>query len=545
MMTRPLSPVISFRNRTDLYGLIGIVRPTGRGALHAPRAEAIRPYTLTRIRPSPSPQSGAALLLLLCLLTLGSLAWFVRQATDFNPAATRNVLTDRALAEAKEALLGYAAAYPELHLKGTPERAIFVPGHLPCPDTDNALGNEGAEAGTCGSAGVTVIGHFPWRSLGIPPPRDGAGECLWYAVSGNYKANPKAHLLNPDIPGQFQILDAEGNVRVGATAADRPVAVLFAPGPPLAGQSRQYRSGECRRDYDAQQFLDALNGIDNASPNTAPEEVTRLVAAQAGEHFNDRLLWIGRAELFERRIARRPHPEQDLFDGDYPGDKIALTQRVAACLARFGDGNVWHRLPWAAPLNLSAAAPDTFQNDKFADKKDLRAGRPPFLVTQSETTLKSEQGTLKDCASGNAACRWLRSDNCPELLPVAGTGEANSKDGWFDKWKDHLFYVVAPGFAPAVAPAADCALEPEQCLRVNGRSYAAALIFSGAPLAGQPRDTSADRQNADHYLEGENALSVKNNGRILETAGNDQIVCLSGPDATTSGFTLVPDCGQP
>ncbi len=503
-------------------------------------------------------QSGAALLILLLALTLGGLTWLLRQpATHAAAFPARDKATDRALAQAKEALLGYAAAYPEYQPKGSPPRPAFVPGHLPCPDTGSALGHEGSEAGTCGAKGVTVIGHFPWRSLGVPPPRDGSGECLWYAVSGQYKSNPKADLLNPDIPGQFQILDQDGTrIIAGATPQDRPVAVLFAPGPPLPGQNRQHEGGECRLDYDARQFLDVLQGIDNSTPDPTPEGLTRLIAGTPGPFFNDRMVWISREELFERRVARRPVPQRALFDTNYApaGPVPALTQRVASCLARFGDSNGWKRLPWAAPLNPGGSAPDVFRNDRLADQTGLAAGRPPFSVGRSQQLRGATLASLGGCPAGNpthSACRLLRTDNCPELLPVAGfptptdsPASVNSADGWWDKWKDHLFYLVAPGFTPAALPAADCETDPSQCLRINGQAYAAVLIHAGPPLAGQVRDSNGDRINPANYLEGLNLAAIQGGSLQLELAGNDQLVCLQGPSASSPGFKLVPNCGN-
>ncbi|MGB4673116.1 MAG: hypothetical protein WBH99_04100 [Azovibrio sp.] len=504
-------------------------------------------------------QSGAALLILLLALILGGLTWLLqRPATRAAAFSARDKATDRALAEAKEALLGYAAAYPEYTQRGAPPRTAFVPGHLPCPDTGSALGNEGAEAGTCGAKGVTVIGHFPWRSLGIPPPRDGSGECLWYAVSGNYKANPKADLVNPDIPGQFQIYNADGTLEIaGSTPETRPVAVLFAPGPALPGQNRSHQGGECRLDYDARQFLEGRQGIDNSTPDRSAEGLTRLIAGPPGPSFNDRMLWIRREEIFERRIARRPQPQLALFDANYSGNNApaALTQRVASCLARFGDMNRWNRLPWAAPASLGGSAPDKFTNVNFADRSNLSAGRPPFAVGRSQQVLQSTLGSLGHCPSTNlshAACRLLRSDNCPEFLAVAGyptpddgATHQDSPDGWWEKWKDHLFYVVAPGFTPATQDAADCEQEPGQCLEINGQAYAAALIFAGAPLPGQSRNSSSERMNPENYLEGKNLLAVQGKRNELELAGNDQIACLKGPTATSPGFKLVPNCGNP
>jgi hypothetical protein len=286
-------------------------------------------------------QSGAAALVLLLLLMLGALGWFLRSTSAQTLKAARDARSSAALFQAKEALLGYALAYPE----SRPERHRLVPGHLPCPDTGSALENEGVESGACGSKGVSAIGHFPWRSLGMPPLRDGSGECLWYAVSGNYKANPKADLLNPDTAGLIRIVAADGHT----VLADEVVAVLFAPGEPQEGQARQYAKGECRWDYDAGAFLDAFAGIANSAPNNAAEGESRFIVAEGQAGFNDRLLWITRDELFLHLRARLA--ADALFAEESPDatDAPALTQRVAACLMRFGEQNAHRRLPWASP----------------------------------------------------------------------------------------------------------------------------------------------------------------------------------------------------
>ena len=498
----------------------------------------------------PSRHSGAALLVVLLILILGGLGWFLQQApAPASVKSERDQTTAQALAGAKEALLGYAAYYPESNSNPSDAphpRKGFVPGHLPCPDTGNALENEGAEAGTCESKGISAIGHFPWRSLGVPPPRDGEGECLWYAVSGNHKANPKADLLNPDSDALLTIVTADGT-----TLAEQVVAVLFSAGASLPDQQREYTKGECRWDYDASRFLDTLNGVNNAALNAAPEGISRFIVANANATFNDRLLWITRDELFARVEARLP-PDA-LFAENYPtdADALALTQRVATCLMRFGEENAQYRLPWAAPLNLTAAAPETFHFDRLADAKNLLAGRAPYSVSYSQEILKG--ALLSACPASNrthSACRLLVKDACPDFLPVAGRPDSgntyNSHNGWWDKWKDHLFYVVAPGFAPKDAAAADCAATPEECLQIGGHAYAAAVIFAGAPLPGQTRQGTNAKMQIAHYLEGENAITLQTGGKKLERAGNDRIACIAY-NATAAfdaaRFSLVADCG--
>jgi hypothetical protein len=482
-------------------------------------------------------ETGAALLGLLLLLVFATLALFTRQAVSFNDRATRDRLAARALAEARETLLGYAATYTELKAKSG---AIYVPGHLPCPDLGSAITDEGDESGHCGEEDETVIGHFPWQSLGMSSLRDGQGECLWYAVAGAYKANPKGRLLNPDIPGVFRVEDGQGRV-----LAKDVVAVLFAPGAALPGQEGRATARdeagrwnqECRWDYDARKFLE--QGLAADFRLDANGGVIRFVAGAESERFNDRLAWITRAELFAR-IEKRPLWRENFFDPEFAHRGTpALAQRVAACLARFGEQNARHRLPWAAPLTLSGTP--AFTNDAFKDQAGLLAGRPPFLIPHAQNLLSASFGSLRQCSGDNADCRLLRVDNCPDLESILGlpSEKGAARGGWFDKWKDHLFYVVAPGFAPNAAPAADCLATPEQCLEVAGRPYAAAVIFSGAPQTGQSRATHAERMEAARYLEGENAVTLRSNGRRLEAAGNDEIVCLS-PEG--EGFELVSDC---
>ena len=198
---------------------------------------------------------------------------------------------------------------------------------------------------------------------------------------------------------------------------------------------------------------------------------------------------------------------------------------------------------------MGASAPDTFHYEKFYDKENLLAGRAPYAVARSQNVLNSTLGDWTDCAASNlssVACRLLIAERCADFAPVAGGDDSrkNSKDGWWDKWKDHLFYVVAPGFAPADMPAADCALTPDKCLRVHGVPYAAAVIFAGEALAGQTRATRASRMLAANYLEDVNAQTLQNGGQTLELAGNDQIACIAGPDADNPGFRLVANCGR-
>src|SRR5512142_1165139 len=122
---------------------------------------------------------GAFLVLaaLVLLLAIGTL--FATVAT-WRISAARDRATERALAQAREALVAYAA--------DRPITAIVGPGYLPCPDLDG----DGWAESTCGSLDgasgqADRLGRLPWKTLGLPELRDGDGERLWYAVSSKHK----------------------------------------------------------------------------------------------------------------------------------------------------------------------------------------------------------------------------------------------------------------------------------------------------------------------------------------------------------------------
>src|SRR6185295_12058519 len=127
-----------------------------------------------------TPQRGAILLLATLFLVVA--IGFVVAVELAAPAssASRDRATEHALADAREALLAYAA--------DRAINAIVGPGYLPCPDLDN----DGWAESTCGSLSGDGgqderLGRLPWKTLGIADLRDGDGERLWYAVSTKYK----------------------------------------------------------------------------------------------------------------------------------------------------------------------------------------------------------------------------------------------------------------------------------------------------------------------------------------------------------------------
>ncbi|MDP2752688.1 MAG: hypothetical protein Q8O31_08820 [Rhodocyclaceae bacterium] len=478
------------------------------------------------------PHQGFILIFMMALLVPLALVFWLEKQDSSTLLKTRDEVTTRALQLAKEALIGYAVSYPEQHPKGTPARFAWVHGHLPCPDSLESLGFVGDEDPNCGVKGVTVIGRFPWKTLGLPRLQDGSGNDLWYAVSGSFKANPKMDILNWDSLGQFEVIHSDGSVLAGNTPESRPVAIIFSPGASLFGQNRA--------DHHApQNFLERAAGVNNAEPNALPEGITRVVAAGPLSSFNDRLLWISRDDLFANRIEKRASLELRLEN---------LRQKVAGCIAVYGLSNQGNRLPWAAPITLSSVGTggvDTWQNDRFNDVSGGLVGRIPLKVRDSFQSTGSTLPSFSGCTStDNSSCRLFRVDNCPELLDVAGyptpqegTSFRDSPDGWLEKWKDHLFYAVAEDFKPtsSVAPADRCAqptTADRKCLFVSGRGpFAAVILFAGKRQTGQVRSTLAERNQSANYLEGDNAIAMTVNSASDSRFGqfansSDALTCI-------------------
>ena len=454
-------------------------------------------------------QRGAALLLTMLLILTVVTAVLVSRLAAVNRGGAEAVRTASVLREVKAALLAYAAVRPDVE--------PGAPVQLPCPDMDGGGGSADgvAHAADCGARGQNVLGRLPWRTLGMPLVKDSSGACLWYAVAGDFKAadTAAAELLNPDTTGRFQLLDAaSGAVVEGSAPADRPVAIIFAPGVPVTGQTRlPPGDADCGNTWTAASFLDAAAalGIDNAALLPGSDLVDAFVTSAAADGVvNDRISVIRRSE-----VARLTNDRSD-----YGARREALGLAVAECLARYGAGNAGgtadRRLPWPAPSAMADYRPDAAYDD--GDFGSF-AGRFPATVDDSSA------------ATGNALATTLA--DCDTAFVPAWT--AGMRREW-QNWKDHFFYVVAPSFAPSATVPTVCS----PCVSVNGAgAYAAVVVFAGPALAGQvrtapPLDTDT-KQTVGNYLEGRNAAAfpagatpIDLESRPEATDFNDRLFCI-------------------
>jgi type II secretory pathway pseudopilin PulG len=442
---------------------------------------------------------GVALIIMLLLMVLGLTAVLAGSLNLSAMQRARQEKTTAALAQAKDALIGYAITYADTH-------SGEVHGYLPCPDINgkDLSGNpaEGSAKATCGNKDISTMGRLPWRTLGLAPLRDGAGECLWYAVSGNYKSNPKTGLMNWDTKGKLQLFAADGTA---LTAPDNQgVAIIFAPGAALPGQIRPANGTLCG-DYSAANYLDHDIG---RSINNADIAAEKFIRGAADGQVNDGIIFITRQDVWNA-IQKRT---------DLTHTLRLLSQRLAECLADYGRNNTSGNfsLPWPAPTALN----DYALNSHYGDQASLFMGRIPYDVSTSNSKAHNNMnGAILMTAANGLACPAYAASPVTELHRLYP---------WWDNWKDQLFYVLSAAYRPQSSATTPCS---GNCVTVNGQPYAAAILFSGPGLAALGQ-TRVDRSTVSHFLEASPAGSIAANGSEAyqsATAGlsfNDFLFCI-------------------
>lgn len=446
-----------------------------------------------------SRQDGLALLLVMVVLVLATLAFIAQGLTSRSLRLDQNKKTERALAQAKDALIAYAVTYSETHLNN-------VPGYLPCPDTGTAV--EGTSAATCGAKNVSSLRRFPWRTLGAEALKDSASECLWYAVSGTFKNSPQTDLMNWDNSGLIEVVAENGQTLLtGSSPESRAAAVVIAPGPAIGGQNRTKSASAlgCGGNYVASNYLDNYGVINNATLSPTANGISRLIAARESDNFNDRIIFITSEEIFAAIRKRK----------DFQTRLEKLTESIAKCVAKYGELNgtpMDHRLPWPAPVNLANFNTNASYNDSAAGS--LKSGRLPFVVDTSKITTNNGMSGNNLLSGTNNLCPFWNADDT----------------AWYQNWKDHFFYVLAGSFAPTAAN--PTILPCPTCVTVNGGgSYAAVVLFAENKMSGQSRNTVAEKGLIRNYLEGRNSTNHPNssgNGNYEKSAlVNDLLYCIA------------------
>jgi type II secretory pathway pseudopilin PulG len=226
-------------------------------------------------------QRGAALMVMLVIVVMGIAAVLLGSLSTTALKNARQQTTSDALAQAKEALIGYAVSDSNR------------PGEFPCPD----FNNDGLITITDdynGSNCKSLIGRLPWKTLKLPDLRDGDGEKLWYVLSDSFHAG-SSDILNSNTKGALAIYRADGSSML-TEAGYSAVAVIFSPGNSIGSQTRNTAAEQ----NSSGNYLDIANGQNNAS-TSGP-----FIAGTNSDSFNDQLVFITTRNLMpllEQRIA--------------------------------------------------------------------------------------------------------------------------------------------------------------------------------------------------------------------------------------------------
>jgi prepilin-type N-terminal cleavage/methylation domain-containing protein len=193
------------------------------------------------------------------------------------------------LAEAKEELLGYAAAR----------------GYLPCPDITNDGEEDVAAGGTC----LASSGNFPATTLGMNRHFDPWGNRLRYRVEVAFAAR---------LPAARASLTTQANVRVCNTTpcltADT-ILTDYDPAAPVPGNEAvvvilSHGMNGYGAVTSAGTTIAAPTGTSEIANTGAGPFVSRTrtaLGAAAGE-FDDIVTWIGKSSLSKQMIAAEQWP---------------------------------------------------------------------------------------------------------------------------------------------------------------------------------------------------------------------------------------------
>ena len=424
-------------------------------------------------------------MVMLVIIIIGSAAFLVSALSLSGQQIERDKITADALAQAKEALIGYAV---RVKISSSTLANQPRPGDLPCPDTDNN-GISGDTTYTTCDLQSQRIGRLPWKTLGLPDLRDSSGERLWYAVSNNFKNNTRTSLLNSDTPGTITIRSSDGNVINDASLGNGAVAVIIAPGKVLQRQlaaSPQNRSCTIGVDCDALEVCTTSPPTltPKCDPNNYLDNTPIGINAEDNAGFSDNSSTDGFIQGIVKDSSGKIIINDQFLIVTQENIMSAVQKRVAGevkkCLDDYATSNN-NRYPWAVPLN----------DPTYHDNTNQLFGRIPDNLSSSQTSCGSSPTLCSSSGTWGAACN---------------THISNTPSTWWTNWKDMVFYGLSSAYKVLNQPsaAAICsAMTP--CLSVNPPSSVAdkkyVVIVAGRALTTQlPRISS----NPATFLEGGN-----------------------------------------
>ena len=242
----------------------------------------------------PRHQSGAALLVLALVLSMGTLGVMV---TALNKATgdrntTKLTRSGAALKEGKDALVAWVVSKSATN--DSSELSFKHPGRFPCPEALSAAGTatEGEAASSCS---LPAIGRLPWKTLGIDKLVDGSGEPLWYVLSPGWTGSAGSFKINVDTQGQLTV-DGTANAAIalviapGAAISISPTTEQIAAG---CAARNQVRDATFATTPDIRNYLECENATSPADSSF----VTSVTGNDSNVVFNDQVMKLTVADL--------------------------------------------------------------------------------------------------------------------------------------------------------------------------------------------------------------------------------------------------------
>lgn len=494
----------------------------------------------------PRSQHGAALMVMLVIMVLGSAAFLVSSLTRIGLSMRNDQINSEALTKAKEALIAYSATQGDL--AGTSR-----PGDLPCPDMNN---NGLDDDGNC-SAGE--VGRLPYITLGIPKLVDSDGETLWYAISGNFRRfSITSNTLNSDTQGTLDVYSNDGSTLL-TNSADKAVAVLFAPGRIVGSQQRSSTAQQITASnyLDSYTFPPPISATRNNANTGGP-----FISADKTDTFNDKLIYIKASQLrpaIEKRAAGEMRKLLQTYYSAWNAFPFAVPFANPSSATYSGtSGTYYGLLPLDALLGGSANQPEwnstptvvfsdgtnrlpfcelrdgNWNNSRWRCCKDsscstnvtIPAGvsvtitgrlnhvgkgfwEPHNIGNTNEVRVRNSSGntvlasSVFDPNSVSVVGRLTYSDGSASVV-FTGTGKAGgstlqrielrditsyaaSFPTWFDanNWERLMYYATSPDYAPGGSHTCT-----PYCLTYNGQTASAVVVATSATLPNQSRAAS-------------------------------------------------------
>ena len=486
---------------------------------------------------------------MLVLLITGGAYLLVSQLNRASGRIDAEKKTAAALAQAKEALIGWAVSN------------LTTPGMLPYPDRRNDGDYDGRSdcpaAGIPTSAGLLLgkipqIGPeapclVPWTALNLDVV-DGAGEVLWYAVSRNMvSALGVAPVINPDIMNTPPFPWLVVRDQTGAIINNRVAFVLIAPGSPLPGQNR---SGAAPTPI---QFLEGIGAVTNADsdgnydggvpacPSGMCEDfvMSEPWPSATAPTFNDRLLYVTIDELMpliEKRVAREAR--QALIAYYNASDVVTPANRYFPYPANFG----YQGGQSCVNTNRSGFLPMSICTCTCSGTNCTCncTGRGTILAPSGSGPFTSTTGGCVGTSSNMCNCNSIGTctTSASGSVPLCAHPLLPNFPAWFttNDWGRFIYYAVGN----------DCILSSRGCDSLNPLDFLsvgpttninAVVISTGRVLTGtacstgpHPIQTRPSTNTCDYLDTVENTDGPPNFtpvGQLLTNIFNDQAVIVS------------------